>query len=75
MENSLIDIENTKNLADKAENINIHEQLRSEGQVYNVQVSDFKCLESWILALKLRYWIDFRNQSHYNVDWLKTIGR
>jgi hypothetical protein len=65
MENSLIDIENTKNLANKAENINIHEQLRSEGQVYNVQV----------LALKLRYWIDFRNQSHYNVDWLKTIGR
>ena len=65
MENSLIDIENTKILASKAENINIHEQLRSEGQVYNVQV----------LALKLRYWIDFRNQSHYNVDWLKTIGR
>ncbi len=75
MENSLIDIENTKNLANKAENINIHEQLRSEGQVYNVQVSDFKRLESWILALKLRCWIDFRNQSHYNVDWLKTIGR
>jgi hypothetical protein len=65
MENNPIDIENTKILASKAENINIHEQLRSEGQVYNVQV----------LALKLRYWIDFRNQSHYNVDWLKTIGR
>ena len=38
-----------------------------------MQVTDLKRLESWILALKLRYWIDFENRSQYNVDWLRKL--
>ena len=38
-----------------------------------MQVADLKRLESWILALKLRYWIDFGSRSQYNVDWLRKL--
>ena len=38
-----------------------------------MQVADLKRLESWILALKLRYWIDVGNRSQYNVDWLRKL--
>ena len=73
MESSSTDYENLENTANDSENINIHEDFQCEGQVYTVQVADLKRLESWILALKLRYWIDFGNRSQYNVDWLRKL--
>ena len=73
MESSPTDYENLENTANDSENINIHEHFQCEGQVYTVQVADLKRLESWILALKLRYWIDFGNRSQYNVDWSRKL--
>ena len=73
MESSSTDYENLENTANDSEIINIHEHFQCEGQVYTVQVADLKRLESWILALKLRYWIDFGNRSQYNVDWLRKL--
>jgi hypothetical protein len=31
-------------------------------------------LEKWILAFKLRYWIDFGNQEEYKVDWQRNLN-
>ena len=37
------------------------------------QIQDLKRLENWILALKLRYRIDFGQQKQYNVEWIRKL--
>ena len=37
------------------------------------QIQDLKRLENWILALKLRYRIDFGQRKQYNVEWIRKL--
>ena len=38
-----------------------------------IQIQDLKRLENWILALKLRYRIDFGQRKKYNVEWIHKL--
>jgi hypothetical protein len=47
--------------------------LGSSGSTQILHITNQARLEKWILALKLRYWIDFGNQEQYKVDWLRNL--
>ena len=41
--------------------------------MHAIQVQDLKRLENWILALKVRYWIDFSQRKQRNVEWIRKL--
>lgn len=49
-------------------------EASDQGAAFLVVVEDENRFKQWLVALKLRYWVDFGNQEDYNVDWLKKTG-
>ena len=51
----------------------ITEPSKTGQPTHVIQIQDLKRLENWILALKLRYWIDFGQRKQYNVEWIRKL--
>ena len=51
----------------------ITEPSKTGQPTHVIQIQDLKRLENWILALKLRYWIDFGQRKQYNVEWVRKL--